>query len=190
MPRSRPIVSRAIAERRLLSFEYYKENEDEFTTRRVEPYALINGREGWYLASFDPARDRRPALPPRPVQVGRRDRRDLRAAAGRRPRRRRRRLAADRRGPGFAPRPRVDLTRARALGARGARRDRRARGRLGDRRARLRGHASSSSASAQGGRRRGRARARGRPRRRCARPPRRSPRAASSSRTEGRPRIR
>ncbi len=51
------VVSSAIASRRMLSFEYYKENEDEFTTRRVEPYALINGREGWYLASFDPARD-------------------------------------------------------------------------------------------------------------------------------------
>jgi proteasome accessory factor C len=51
------VVSRAIAGRRLLSFEYYKENEDEFSTRVVEPYALINGREGWYVASFDPARD-------------------------------------------------------------------------------------------------------------------------------------
>jgi proteasome accessory factor BC len=50
------VVSRAIAGRRLLSFEYYKENEDEFSTRLVEPYALINGREGWYLASFDPTR--------------------------------------------------------------------------------------------------------------------------------------
>jgi proteasome accessory factor BC len=50
------VVSRAIANHRLLSFEYYKENEDEFTTRVVEPYALINGREGWYLASFDPSR--------------------------------------------------------------------------------------------------------------------------------------
>jgi predicted DNA-binding transcriptional regulator YafY len=50
------VVSRAIAQRRLLRFEYYKENEDEFTTRTVEPYALINGRDGWYLASFDPAR--------------------------------------------------------------------------------------------------------------------------------------
>src|SRR5205807_2512252 len=50
-------ASRAIAQRRLLSFEYYKENEDEFSTRTVEPYALINGQEGWYLASFDPARD-------------------------------------------------------------------------------------------------------------------------------------
>src|SRR6202020_1631736 len=25
--------------------------------RLVEPYALINGREGWYLASFDPSRE-------------------------------------------------------------------------------------------------------------------------------------
>jgi proteasome accessory factor C len=51
------VISRAIAARHLLSFEYYKENEDEFTTRTVEPYALINGREGWYVASYDPARD-------------------------------------------------------------------------------------------------------------------------------------
>jgi proteasome accessory factor BC len=51
------VLSRAIAGRRLVSFEYYKENEDEFSTRVVEPYALINGREGWYVATFDPARD-------------------------------------------------------------------------------------------------------------------------------------
>ncbi len=51
------VVSRAIARRRLLSFEYYKENEDEFSTRTVEPYALINGREGWYVASYDPSRE-------------------------------------------------------------------------------------------------------------------------------------
>ncbi len=51
------VVSSAIARRVMLSFEYYKENEDEFSTRLVEPYALINGREGWYLASFDPTRD-------------------------------------------------------------------------------------------------------------------------------------
>ena len=50
-------MSRAIARRQLLAFEYYKENEDEFSARMVEPYALINGREGWYVASFDPARD-------------------------------------------------------------------------------------------------------------------------------------
>ena len=51
------VLAQAIAARRLVSFEYYKENEDEFSTRTVEPYALINGREGWYLASFDPSRD-------------------------------------------------------------------------------------------------------------------------------------
>ncbi|HLI58203.1 MAG TPA: WYL domain-containing protein [Solirubrobacteraceae bacterium] len=50
------VVSEAIAARRLLSFEYYKENEDEFSERTVEPYALMNGREGWYLASYDPSR--------------------------------------------------------------------------------------------------------------------------------------
>ena len=47
-------VSRAIAGRRLLAIDYYKENEDEFSQRTVEPYALINGREGWYVASYDP----------------------------------------------------------------------------------------------------------------------------------------
>ena len=48
------VVSQAITKRRLLQIEYYKENEDEFSKRRVEPYALINGREGWYVASYDP----------------------------------------------------------------------------------------------------------------------------------------
>src|SRR6267154_4807354 len=32
-------------------------SEDEFSTRTIEPYALMNGREGWYVASFDPARE-------------------------------------------------------------------------------------------------------------------------------------
>jgi proteasome accessory factor BC len=50
-------VSRAIADRRLLAIDYYKENEDEFSQRMVEPYALINGQEGWYLASYDPDRE-------------------------------------------------------------------------------------------------------------------------------------
>jgi proteasome accessory factor BC len=51
------VVSEAITGRRLLRLEYYKPNEDEFSERTVEPYALINGREGWYVASFDPARN-------------------------------------------------------------------------------------------------------------------------------------
>jgi proteasome accessory factor C len=50
-------VSRAIAGQRLLAIEYFKENEGVFSERTVEPYALINGREGWYVATFDPAKD-------------------------------------------------------------------------------------------------------------------------------------
>ncbi len=46
-------INSAIAEKRLLKLDYYKENEDEFTERKVEPYALVNGREGWYLFSYD-----------------------------------------------------------------------------------------------------------------------------------------
>ena len=49
-------VSGAIVEHKLVELEYFKENEDDLVTRRVEPYALTNGREGWYVASFDPAR--------------------------------------------------------------------------------------------------------------------------------------
>ena len=51
------VVCEAIAAGRLLRLDYYKPNEDEFVQRTIEPYALINGREGWYVASFDPARD-------------------------------------------------------------------------------------------------------------------------------------
>jgi len=50
------VVADAIAAKRLLSFEYYKENEREFTARVVEPYQLVNGLEGWYVASYDPDR--------------------------------------------------------------------------------------------------------------------------------------
>ena len=47
-------INRGIVEKRMLDIEYYKENEDEFTERRIEPYALVNGREGWYVFSYDP----------------------------------------------------------------------------------------------------------------------------------------
>jgi proteasome accessory factor C len=50
------LIGGAITERRLVELDYYKENEDEFSRRTVEPYALTNGREGWYVASFDPSR--------------------------------------------------------------------------------------------------------------------------------------
>jgi predicted DNA-binding transcriptional regulator YafY len=50
-------ISQAIVDNKLVELEYYKENEDDLVKRRVEPYALTNGREGWYVASFDPERD-------------------------------------------------------------------------------------------------------------------------------------
>lgn len=51
------VVSAAIAARKLLEIDYYKPNEDQYSHRTVEPYALVNGRDGWYVASFDPERE-------------------------------------------------------------------------------------------------------------------------------------
>ncbi|MGD1050915.1 MAG: WYL domain-containing protein, partial [Solirubrobacteraceae bacterium] len=51
------VISKAIKNHVLLELDYYKENEDQYSARRVEPYALINGREGWYVATFDPERN-------------------------------------------------------------------------------------------------------------------------------------
>ena len=45
-------VERAVHESRLLSFEYWNA-EGEFSERTVEPYALFNGREAWYVAAYD-----------------------------------------------------------------------------------------------------------------------------------------
>ena len=50
-------VNQAIEANRVLELQYYKENEDEFTKREVEPYQLVNGPEGWYLGCFDLARE-------------------------------------------------------------------------------------------------------------------------------------
>ncbi|MBA3807323.1 MAG: WYL domain-containing protein [Solirubrobacterales bacterium] len=50
-------VSKAIVARKMIEIEYYKENEDHLAPRRVEPYALTNGQEGWYVASYDPERE-------------------------------------------------------------------------------------------------------------------------------------
>jgi proteasome accessory factor BC len=47
------LVNEAIAKSRVLEISYYKENEDKLTDRRVEPYRLENGREGWYVESYD-----------------------------------------------------------------------------------------------------------------------------------------
>jgi proteasome accessory factor BC len=51
------IANEAIAARRLLELHYYKENEDQFTKRTVEPYRLQNGKEGWYIACYDLGRE-------------------------------------------------------------------------------------------------------------------------------------
>ena len=50
-------VNEAIERRRVLELHYYKENEDEFIKREVEPYQLVNGPEGWYLGCYDLGRD-------------------------------------------------------------------------------------------------------------------------------------
>ena len=47
------LVNEAIAARRVLEIQYYKENEDQFTKRAVEPYRLENGKEGWYAECYD-----------------------------------------------------------------------------------------------------------------------------------------
>jgi proteasome accessory factor BC len=51
------VVATAIEGRNLLELEYYVVNEDRFTERTIEPYALINGREGWYVSAYDPAKE-------------------------------------------------------------------------------------------------------------------------------------
>ena len=47
------VVNEAIAGSRVLDLQYYKENEDQFTKRSVEPYRLENGKEGWYVECYD-----------------------------------------------------------------------------------------------------------------------------------------
>ena len=66
------LVSKAIVGRRMIELEYYKENEDELAARKVEPYALTNGREGWYVGVVRPRARRRAPLPPGPHQARRR----------------------------------------------------------------------------------------------------------------------
>jgi proteasome accessory factor C len=50
-------VDLAVHEQRLLELEYYAPNEDRFSHRTVEPYALFNGADAWYVAAFDPDKD-------------------------------------------------------------------------------------------------------------------------------------
>ncbi len=50
-------VNEAIGSHRVLEIQYYKENEDQFTKRAVEPYRLENGKEGWYVECYDLTKD-------------------------------------------------------------------------------------------------------------------------------------
>jgi proteasome accessory factor BC len=51
------VVNEAIGASRVLDLDYYKENEDTFTKRSVEPYRLENGKEGWYVECYDLTKD-------------------------------------------------------------------------------------------------------------------------------------
>ena len=123
--RRRARSTRRSPTRRLLTLDYYKENEDEFTERTVEPYALINGREGWYVFSYDLEREDTRHFRLDRIKTCEVSTRRVRAAARGRPDCRPRGLAAHRRGAGLAGRAGVDRARARPLGARAARRRRR-----------------------------------------------------------------
>ncbi len=46
-------VNEAIQRHHVLELKYYKENEDDFVKREVEPYQLVKGPEGWYLGCWD-----------------------------------------------------------------------------------------------------------------------------------------
>ncbi len=155
------VVSGAIAEHRMLAIEHYKEELDEFTERRIEPYKLMNGQEGWYVARLGSREGRHAVVPARPDPLGHGPRRELRATA--RDRAGHPRLAADRRSRRRSPRPRLDGARPRPLGARGQARGGRAGRRRGDHRAALRGAPLPGARAAQGGGRRRRAGARRRP---------------------------
>jgi proteasome accessory factor C len=51
-------VELAVHETRLLELEYWTQSEDRYSERVVEPYALINSFEGWYVAAWDLERGR------------------------------------------------------------------------------------------------------------------------------------
>ncbi|HKJ35648.1 MAG TPA: WYL domain-containing protein [Solirubrobacterales bacterium] len=50
-------VNDAIKSQQVLKINYYKENEDQFTAREIEPYRLARGPGGWYVGCRDRKRD-------------------------------------------------------------------------------------------------------------------------------------
>jgi proteasome accessory factor C len=51
------LISQAIEGHLLVEIEHYKEDQDSFTSRTIEPYSLMNGREGWYVHTWDRERE-------------------------------------------------------------------------------------------------------------------------------------
>ena len=158
------VVNDAIAGSHVLELKYYKENEDQFTDRSVEPYRLENGREGWYVECYDLTKDGRAPLQARPDQDGDRLRPHLRAATGGGGAGRGGGVDDPWRGADRPRRPRLGLAGAGALAARGAHRGRGARRRRRRGRASLRGNVLAGAGDPARRRRPRRARARGRPR--------------------------
>ena len=131
-------VNEAIAGSKVLELSYYKENEDQFTERAVEPYRLENGREGWYVECYDLTKEGVRHFKLDRVKEAKLDRPQLRAAAGDRGAGRGRGLDDSRRGADRRRRPRLGFAGAGALAARGADRGRGAGRRRRRRRASLR----------------------------------------------------
>ena len=158
-------VNDAIEQRRVLELHYYKENEDEFTKREVEPYQLVSGPEGWYLGCYDLGREDTRHFRLDRMKEARVTDGDLRAARGGRGAPRRAGVAGPRRGRRRAGVARVWVSPGPGpVAARGAdgRRGARRRSRRG--RAPLRLDGLARSRDPEGRRRPGGARARRRPR--------------------------
>ena len=51
------LLSQAAQGHLLVEIEHYKEDQDAFTKRTIEPYSLMNGREGWYVHTWDRERE-------------------------------------------------------------------------------------------------------------------------------------
>ena len=153
------LVNEAIAESRVLELSYYKENEDQFTERRVEPYRLENGKEGWYVECYDLTKEGVRHFKLDRVKEAAALRGELRAAARSRGVRRGRGLDDPRRGADRRGGPRLGLAGAGALAARGADRGRGAGRRRRRRRAALRRQALAGAGDPPRRRRPGRARA-------------------------------
>ena len=159
------MLNQAIADSKVLELSYYKENEDELNSRRIEPYRLQNGREGWYVEAYDLKKDGVRHFKLDRIKEAVADRRDLRAAGGDRRVRPGRGLDDPRRGADRRGGAGLGLAGAGALAARGADRGRGARRRRRRGRAALRGQGLAGAGDPPRRRRPGRARARRRPRR-------------------------